>query len=397
MSDNSPWQSPDGTANSPEPQNYAPQEPSPGAWQSSQQPGATAPAWTPPPKPGLIPLRPLTLGAILTASFMVLRRNPRPIFGLSLAIMGIVTVASLVLVGLVTFLGVERSFSASEEDAAVIDAGVAVSIILAALFAVALSLIGGSILQGIVSLEVARGALGERLTLRGLWRAARGRLWALIGWSALVAIATFVGIAIISVVAALLFATGDTAGIVFGVLTVLAGIFGGLVIMAWLGTFLALVPSALMIERLSLRRAIARSWSLVSGNFWRTFGILALIIVIVQVVSSVVAAPASFIGGIGTSLLNPTGNEEAAFATFVGFYILTVIISVAIGAVTIIIQSAAPALLYIDLRMRKEGFDLDLSRFVEARQSGDHTVADPYLTNESRATHSTDPSPHSAS
>ena len=30
--------------------------------------------------------------------------------------------------------------------------------------------------------------------------------------------------------------------------------------------------------------------------------------------------------------------------------------------------------------MRKEGLDLDLTRFVEARQTGDIGVANPYLT-----------------
>ncbi|MGV8857707.1 hypothetical protein [Rhodoglobus sp.] len=392
MSNNSPWQSPDSSANNSESGLYAPPEPA----ATPPQYGTPAPGWTPPPKPGLIPLRPMTLGTVLSASLMVLRRNPRPIFGLSLAIMGIVTVASLILVGIITFSGLERTLSASDVDAATIEAGATASVILAALFAVALSLIGGSILQGIVSVEVARGAVGEKLRLRGLWAAAKGRLWALIGWSALVAVATFIGIVALALVAALFFAIGGTAGTIFGVLAVIGGIVIGLIVMAWLGTSLALVPSALMIERLTLGRAIRRSWSLVSGSFWRTFGILALILVIVQTVSSVVTAPLSFIGGLGVSLLNPTGNEEAAMASFIGLYVVTMILSVAIGAVTIIIQSAAPALLYIDLRMRKEGFDLELTRFVEARQTGDNSVPDPYLTFDSTAAHSTEPSPHTA-
>ncbi|QYH37138.1 hypothetical protein [Salinibacterium sp. M195] len=339
----------------------------------------------------------MTLGVILTASLMVLRRNPRPIFGLALIIMGVVTVSSLILVGVVTVTGVDRTLSASGADAATIEAGATVSVVLAALFAVALSLIGGSILQGIVSLEVARGALGEKLRLRGLWNAAKGRLGALIGWSALVSVATFLGFVVIAVVTALLFAIGGPAGIALGIFAIVIGLLLGVALLAGLGTFLALVPSALMIERLPLGRAIRRSWSLVSGSFWRTFGILALILVIVQVVSGVVTAPLSFIGTIAAGLLNPTGNETVAIASFVGLYVLTMIISVAIGAVTIVIQSAAPALLYIDQRMRKEGFDLELTRFVEARQLGDNSVPDPYITLESKNPRSTDPSPSTVS
>lgn len=391
MSDSSPWQSPDSSsADGTKP--LAPPAPSSaytagsapavasGAPGTPPQYGVPAPGWTPPPKPGLIPLQPLGLGTILSASLLVLRRNPRPTFGLSLLIMSLVTVGSLVLVGAVTFAGVERTLSASEADAATIEAGATAGLILSAFFAVALSLVGGAILQGIVSLEVARGTVGERLRLRGLWNAAKGRIGALIGWSALVMVAVFIGIAVVAGVSVLLFTFGDTAGIVFGVLTMLGGFLIAAFLAAWLGTFFAFVPSALMIERLPLMLAIRRSWSLVRGNFWRTLGILLLIIVIVNIVSSVVTAPLSVIGGLGVGLLNPTGNEEAGIVGFIVLYIVTIVVSVVISAVTIVIQAAAPALLYIDMRMRKEGFDLELARFVEARNAGDLSVPDPYLT-----------------
>lgn len=401
MSNNSPWQSPDSSSPVDGVPPIAPPASSSvyaqGSAPGAPQYAAPAPSWTPPPKPGLIPLSPLGLGTILSASLMVLRRNPRPTFGLALLIMSIVMVGSLVLVGVVTFAGVERTLSASEADSAVIEAGATAGMILSALFAVVLSIIGGSILQGIVSLEVARGAVGERLRLRGLWNAAKGRIWALVGWSALLTVAAIIGIGIVGGIAALLFAWGDTAGIVIGVLVMLLGILASVFLAAWLGTFFAFVPSALMIERLPLGQAIRRSWSLVRGSFWRTFGILLLIMVIVNTVSSVVTAPLSFIGGIGISLFNPTGDEQAGIAALVALYIVTVIVSVVISAVTLVIQSAAPALLYIDMRMRKEGFDLDLSRYVEARNAGDFSVPDPYLTFDSSPAREPKATPSAAS
>jgi len=411
VSDNSPWQSPDNSSA----EGGKPLAPpsvsaayvdgaapaitpvSPGTPGAPPQYATPGQGWTPPPKPGLIPLRPLGLGTILGASLMVLRRNPRPTFGLSLLIMSLVTVTSLVLVGVVSFAGVERTLSATEADAATVEAGATAGLILSALFAVALSLVGGAILQGIVSLEVARGTVGERLRVRGLWNAAKGRIGALIGWSALVMVAVIIGIAVVAGVSVLLFALGDTIGFVFGVLTMLGGFLAALFLAAWLGTFFAFVPSALMIERLPLRQAISRSWSLVRGSFWRTFGVLLLIIVIVNVVSSVVTTPLSFLGGIGVGLLNPTGNEDAGFIAFIVLYIVTIVLSVVISAVTIVIQSAAPALLYIDMRMRREGLDLELARFVEARNAGDHSVPDPYFTHESTPSHATPAAPNAAS
>ncbi|MEV8253448.1 hypothetical protein AB0O95_05710 [Rhodoglobus sp. NPDC076762] len=403
MSDNSPWQSPDsGSATGvpplapPPPSSaYAPLSAPSSALGAPQQYGAPNSGWTPPPKPGLIPLRPLGLGTVLGASLMVLRRNPRPTFGFALAIMSLVTLGSLVLVGFVAWAGSARTLSASAEDAAAVEAGANASLILSALFAVALSLVGGAILQGIISLEVARGTVGERLRLRGLWAAARGRIGALIGWSAIVGVAVVVGVALIAGIAVLLFSLGDTAGFVFGVLAMLGGILIAVFLYAWLGTFFAFVPSALMIERLPLAQAIRRSWALVKGSFWRTFGILLLIIVIVNTVSSVITAPVSFIGGLGAGLLNPTGNDETTITLLVVVYIVSTVLTVLISAVTIVIQSAAPALLYIDMRMRREGFDLELTRFVEARNAGNFSIPDPYLTLNSTASRVASAAPHS--
>ena len=49
-----------------------------------------------------------------------------------------------------------------------------------------------------------------------------------------------------------------------------------------------------------------------------------------------------------------------------------------VGAVASVVQSATTALIYIDLRMRKEGLDLELVQFVESAQSGRNIVPDPY-------------------
>jgi len=44
------------------------------------------------------------------------------------------------------------------------------------------------------------------------------------------------------------------------------------------------------------------------------------------------------------------------------------------------VMSATTAVIYIDLRMRKEGLDLELIRFVEARSAGEPEPPDPYLS-----------------
>ena len=376
MTDPTPWQSPAGS----DPMDAGPSvfpPPATGPYAASA-PGM-APGWTPPPKPGLIPLRPLTLGTVLSASFQVLRRNPRPTFGFSLLVTGVVLLVGLGTLGFVLVWASSRIANADQADAQTLTAGSVAIGLLGVLLLGALSLVGSALLQGVISLEVARGTVGEKLRLAGLVRAARGRIGVLIGWSAALSGVILLVILVLFGVT-LLFATiGGVAGAVVGILFGLVAFAGALVLAAWVGTRVSLVPSVLMLERLPLRGAIVRSWSLTRGYFWRTFGILLLVLVIVQIVSSIISTPINILASFGSTLINPNGDDQALIVGFIVVSTLTVIVTLLFSAIAAVIQSATPALLYIDLRMRKEGLDLELARFVEARQVGDASVPDPYL------------------
>jgi len=337
------------------------------------------PGWTPPPRPGLIPLRPLTLGTLLSAAFQVLRRNPRPTFGFALLVNGGITLLTLIVVGAVTFFAVSRTLNATEADAATLGAGSVALIILSGLIPVALSIVASAVVQGVISLEVARATLGEKLKLSGLWRAARGRIGALIGWTLLITGAVIVALTVVSVVIALIIAFGGTAGIVIGVLLGVVFVTGAIVASVWLSTRLSLVPSVLMLERLPLRAAVVRSWSLTTGYFWKTLGIQLLVVVIVQTVAGIISAPLQLILGFASALFNPASDQTAFAVGIAVVYVLTIAVSIVFGAIAQVVQASTAALIYIDLRMRKEGLDLQLSHFVEARGAGDPTVPDPYF------------------
>ncbi|MCU1580545.1 MAG: Membrane-anchored glycerophosphoryl diester phosphodiesterase (GDPDase), rane domain [Rhodoglobus sp.] len=373
MTDNTSWKPP-AAQDAPAPAPASPFAPAPGT-----VPSQAAPGWTPPPRPGLIPLRPLTLGALLGAAFQVLRRNPRPTFGFALVVTGIASVVGLLLYGLLTVASVARLSTATSADYPTLAAGSIATSIVGYLVVIVVALVASALLQGIISLEVARGTLGEKLRLGGLMRLARGRIGALIGWSLLLAGGIVVLVTVFVLVVVLLVTAAGPAGIALAVLLYLLALAGGAVLFAWLGTRLSLVPSALMLERLPLRAAVRRSWSLTTGYFWKTFGIQLLVIVIVQVVSSVIATPIAIIFVFASTLLNPNGDNSGMITTLVIVGIVTVVASIVLGAVAAVLQAATPALIYIDIRMRKEGLDLELSRFVEARQAGDTSVPDPFL------------------
>ena len=359
----------------PPPNPYAPAAP-PAA------PGQQAPGWTPPPKPGLIPLRPLTLGTLLGASFQVMRRNPRPTFGFALLLAGAVSVISVIAMGAVGFILFSHPFQGSNTDDqfTLAAGGIMGGFLLGFFVPLALGLVAFSILQGIIALEVARGTVGEKLKLGGLWRAGKGRIGVLVGWSLLIAAAAVVFFTIVGALVGLLTVGFGTDAIGWSILILALAYLAFAVLAAWLGTKTALVPSILIIERLTLGKAIVRSWRLTHQSFWRTFGTILLVSVIVNVATSIVTTPVQFIFGIFAGLLNPTGGtEDSIGVTLVIFAAVLIVVTVVVTAIALIVQSSAVALIYIDLRMRKEGLDLELARFVEARQAGDASVPDPYV------------------
>ena len=237
VTDNTEWHAPGGAPVPPQPQPFAPPVP-PGyvPFAGYPAPAGPQPGWTPPPRPGLIPLRPLNFGTLLGASFQVLRRNPRPTFGMGLLLNGGVTLVFAAIVGSIAYFTFNRLQTTTVADEDAIIAGALGTGLLASLVPLVLSLVVSAIIQGVVSLEVARATLGEKLTFGGLWRLARGRLGALIGWSAILTGVLIVAIIIGALLIGLIAAVGGDAGP--GIAIALGLLFALVVavLSAWLGT-----------------------------------------------------------------------------------------------------------------------------------------------------------------
>lgn len=331
------------------------------------------PTWTPPPRPGLIPLRPLGFGTLLWAPFQVLRRNPKATFGSALLVQAGVALIAVVMVGLVSYFALERVENSPLEDRDALEAGATLSIILSALVPVALAVVASALLQGVIVNEVARATLGEKMRLSALWRAVLPRLWPLVLWTLMLSAAVIAAIALVAGLVVFFVSLGG-AGV--GVAVVI-GILGTVTLLAlgiWLITKTSLVPSAIVLERLGIRAAVRRSWSLTSGYFWRTFGVQFLVATVVNLVSQIVTTPLSLLFGAALSVVDPNAAFDAYLPSVI-LYVLTILIGLVLGAVAAVVQSAATALIYIDLRMRKEGLDLELARFVESTPGA---AEDPY-------------------
>ena len=343
------------------------------------QPAAFAPpAWAPPPKPGLIPLRPLGFGTLLGAPFLTLKRNPKATFGSALLVQAITVIVSLVVVGIVAFFVISRITSAAAEDQEAVAAGGITAIILGSLVPFLIGIAATVFLQGVIVTEAARSTLGEKLTLGATWKATWPRLGHLLLWTLIAGAAVAVVVAVIVAIVWLLVILGGgfiAVGVIIAVLAALALIVAGV----WLGIKLSLVPSAIVLERVGVLAGIRRSWQLTDGYFWKTLGIQYLIAFIVGTVSQVVVTPITVLYTMAISVVDPTGSTAEDWIAPALLYVALIIVTLLVASITSVVQSATIAFIYIDLRMRKEGLDLELIRFVEARQSGNSTVQDPYL------------------
>lgn len=371
------WTSPGGgPARDAEPPRYGERVP---GWSQPAPPPVPLPApsaYTPPPKPGLIPLHPLSFGRILGAAFAVIRFNPRativPALIISL-IQNVLTVGLTYLVGFTTVDRIERA--ATDADRATIAAGAAVTGGAGFLAVVVASVIGGALLQGLLTRVVADGALGARPTAGTALRAAAQRFWPLVGYSLLLGAAQLVLLLVFTGSAVGLFVAfsglADNVGIVVAVLIALPIGLAMVVLYAWIAVKLSLAPSAIVLERLPVRAAIARSWRLTRRAFWRTLGLIVVVTAMVSIASQVVSTPFSLLGGAISGLLFPNsgGDLQSSMLPLFVSTLPALIVAVIVSGIGQIAQVSAIVLIYLDRRMRTEGLDLELQRFAE--QGGD--------------------------
>lgn len=306
-------------------------------------------------QPGIIPLRPLTLGEIYDGAFRAIRTNPKVMFGLAAVVIGTGALLQTIF-ATVFFTELERALysGAADLDAAGgLEAVSGLAPVLGVLFTSVGSGLATLILQGLAIISVSESVIGRSLTIRQVWQRAKGRLWRLIGLSVTLWIAVMLLIVAFTAIGALVVGglveyAGDAAVVVFALLPlVLLGVVA-LLAFLWVRTMLA--TCVLMLERSGIFASIARSWRLTKGHFWRLLGIMLLTAIIVGVLSAVLTVPFSMIGAL------------AAYQNVVLSVAFSALGQIAGSVLAVPMLAAVLALLYVDVRMRTEGLDVELAR-----------------------------------
>ena len=300
-------------------------------------------------KPGAMPLRPLNLGDIYDAAFRIIRFNPKATVGSAVLVAAVAMLVPVVLTAILTWT-VGVTYDAADPAAGDSAAGLIASFGALGLGGF-LQTIGLIFVTGMMAHVTAAAAIGKRLSLGQAWAATAGRRWRLIGLALLLAVGLLVLIGAYAAGWALVIAFGSTPVIVlWAVLGIPA--FVALLWFTWIRLYYLPVP-ALMLEDVGVLGAIGRGYRLTARQFWRTFAIALLTVLIAQIAGGLLALPFTIGGQVGVLTL----PQDRTLIVLVVTQALGTVVSTAFTAPFI---SAVTSLQYLDQRMRKEAYDVDL-------------------------------------
>jgi hypothetical protein len=318
----------------------------------------TPPGYLPPPavlgaahKPGAIPLRPLRLGDLYDAAFKIIRFNPKATVGSSVIVSAVAMVIPIIVTGILSLtIGLSlKTLDQGQPQTAELAglAGAYGALVLGGL----LQWLGMIFVTGMNAHVAAAAAVGRRLSLGEAWAATRGKRWRLVGMMMLLLALSFLIIGALVGVIVVLAATADTlTAVLLSVLLTVITMVGFAFL--WIRIYYLAVPP-LMLEPIGVFAALGRAWSLTRNQFWRTFGIALLTVIIANLAGGIISAPIGIVGQVAMAA-DPGGM--GFFWFIVGNSLATVVSSALVSPFITTVTS----LQYIDQRIRKEAYDVEL-------------------------------------
>ena len=264
-------------------------------------------------------LRPLTIAEILDSTFTLYRRNFKELVSIAAIVqipLGLLQAVLMYFVYSPLIGAGGAAGSAGQLGTAFIGMGAAVII----------SMFGAMIVYAALAVAISHHYLGEPISVSVAFNHVLPRLGTLLGTWFLVVLLAGMGYLFCALPGIYLYV---------------------LFLFAW---------PAVVLEGRGVSEALSRSVFLVSGNWWRVFGTMLLLglitivfyLVIEFIVAIAVGAPAQVLQSAGLLKYGAIGQ---AISQFVG---------TVVNVVTVPAMTGALVILYYDLRVRREGFDLQL-------------------------------------
>ena len=246
------------------------------------------------------------------------------------------------------------------------------------MFYVLMAFAGGGIMfcGSLCSLVVMGGATrnlvahllwNEPVSFRATYRAVKSRFWGLLGASVIVALwllfafwlafMAFYLIILILTIGAFAFAqalSGWLAAIIWGLGTVVA-IVVGLILFFLLAGRMAYVPQAMLVEGRGVFSAVGRSFSLASGNVRRLMAMTLFTFFATYSALMLLMVPLGWYGYLNGVDLSPLGTQSPTWYA-IGYQVILQCSHIMLAPIWMLCLS----LLYVDERVRHEGYDIEL-------------------------------------
>ncbi|MHB1526281.1 MAG: glycerophosphoryl diester phosphodiesterase membrane domain-containing protein [Candidatus Dormibacteria bacterium] len=296
--------------------------------------------------PPALRLRPLRVTELIDTVFSLYRQN----FWLFVAVIALVQVPYQVVADLLGLTAPRRSLHATAGKpltpaelhtlvVALVGLGVLATVLMVINIAVVVPLQTAAFTRA-----VADRFLGVQTSAGDCYRFAIRRWGALVLLGLLYLVLMGAALLLLGVVAALWVILLGKGGWVLAVLWVLVGLVAAIVVYVRL----VVVTPALVLEGLGPWEAIRRSWKLTSGHAGRAFGVMISLVLVELLIGLALGIVIGVLVGLAGGAQSTTGMVAGDVSTLV------------VGVLTAPILASGLTLLYFDLRVRKEAFDLEL-------------------------------------
>jgi len=293
-------------------------------------------------------LRPLGVGDIVDRVFALYRIRPLPFLAIAAVpyLLLVLVITGLALAFASSFIGIatiaDQAAQGVAPDPALILSAIGSVVVFFIVIVIAAVVILSAQSAALVA-AMAKSYLGRPITISEAFRDGLRAAPTLIAAGLIVFVLLMLLWAVLITVAAL-----SNQALVF-VVALLAAMVGTV----YIASSTLVAPVVATIERVGPIQAIRRSWSLSTGNRWRIIGLQLLLVILNAVISALLSAV--FVSAL---ISDPTARTIAQ-------QIANVVATVAWAPV----QWGTFAILYYDLRVRREAFDLQLAAEALPRQA----------------------------
>ncbi len=215
-------------------------------------------------------------------------------------------------------------------------------------------LVTGPIVTGALTYAISERYLDRKATILGSFKRV---LSASIFWRLLLAIflktaavMVPVGVVMVGIALVAFAATVSSTGLILIPVLIVFGLAGAFAA-AYLALRLALLEVAIVVERQGIGHSLTRAWNLMPGSMLKCLALFVIAGLVSSVVEWVCTSPTQ-----GIIMASVATGGKASQAVLILHTAIGAIASTALAPV----MSIVAILLYYDIRIRKEGFDLEL-------------------------------------